>query len=325
MIVLFFDDFKDSQNVNYLLLRNSILKDKISHAYLVDANHNEHAFDFVLSFIKMILCNDHYSNNRYEKCKKCNLCDRIQNGNYPEIKVIEPASNVIKKEQLLELQSEFSMSSIEGKYRIYIIKDCDKMNQHASNSLLKFLEEPHEGIIAILLTNHFSTMLSTIVSRCQIIHLTHSIVLENKSSLENFIVTVSDSDDAYHEMFDKYSESNLLSNVFDFIGYFEDNGLDILLFMKKMWYNKFQTRDDSLLAFQIMIYFYYDVLKYKLGYSSFLFCDDIVFIEKISNMNSVDGIVKKLEIIQYGYDMILCNLNVNLLLDDVMIRLGEVK
>ena len=74
VIVLFFDDFKDSQNVNYLLLKNSILKDKISHAYLINANHNEYVFDFVLSFIKMLLCNDHYSHNKYEKCKKCHLC-----------------------------------------------------------------------------------------------------------------------------------------------------------------------------------------------------------------------------------------------------------
>ena len=41
--------------------------------------------------------------------------------------------------------------------------------------------------------------------------------------------------------------------------------------------------------------------------------------------NSIDSILHKIEIVCYGYEMLCCNLNVNLLMDDIVIRLGDVK
>ena len=227
------DDFKESQFIAYSLLTNVIKNNKLSHAYLIDANNYEGSFDFVLAFIKSILCHNHHTNNT--SCGDCNLCQRIQNHNYPEIKIIESESSIIKKEQLLELQSEFSRSSIEGNYRIYIIKDCDKMNKQASNCLLKFLEEPVPGIIAILITNHFSRLLSTIVSRCQIIRLNHIVSLECNSTLENFAIISCDSKEDIAAFLEDETKKNLIETVLAFINYFEENGLDILIYMKKLW------------------------------------------------------------------------------------------
>ncbi len=314
----------DSQNVSYCLLRNSLLKGRVSHAYLIDSNNYENAFDFVLSFVKMLFCNNHFSFYSEERCRGCNLCKRIDDGNYSELRIIEADSFIIKKEQLIELQGDFSKSSIEGNYRVYIIKDCDKMNKQASNSLLKFLEEPVDGIIAILLTNHFSRVMSTIVSRCQVIHLNKVFSFDNCSSLKNLATICCDSNDDVDKFLLNDNNNIILCCVIDFINYFEDNGLDILLVMKKMWYNIIQSRDDCLFAFQIMVYFYYDVLKHLLGKNDYLFCSNIDDIVHVANCNSLDMVIEKLNIIQYGYKMILCNLNINLLLDDVIIKLGDV-
>ena len=322
--ILFFDDFSDNQNVSYSLLKKSLLHNRLSHAYLFDCNNWEYAYDYVLAFIKMILCEKNYSSYSDDRCFGCHLCDRIQDGNYSEVKVIEAESNIIKKEQLLELQDEFSRTNIEGKYRIYIIRDCDKMNKHAANSLLKFLEEPVDGIIAILMTNHFSKVLSTIISRCQVIHLHRVLELKNISSFNNLAYVCCDNVSDISVFLDDTFKNEIMDSVIDFVNYFEDNGLDILLFMKKMWYNKVQSREDSIFAFQIMVYFYYDILKFKLGCGEIIFCSHMDLIKKISSLNSVDVLVKKIDIIQYGYDMILSNLNTNLLLDDVIIRLGEI-
>lgn len=316
------DDFKESQFVAYSLLTNAIKKDRLSHAYLIDANYYDEAFDFVLAFIKSILCLHHHTN--YDSCVDCNLCKRIQNRNYSELKIIETDSSVIKKEQLLELQSEFSRSSIEGNYRIYVIKDCDKMNKQAANSLLKFLEEPVPGVIAILLTNHFNKLLSTIVSRCQIIRLNNIVSLKNNSALENLALVVCDNKEAVSLLMKDDSKKNLIDSVLSFLDYFEENGLDILVYMKNMWYNNISTREDNGLAFLLMIYFYYDVLNYKVGNNNYFFCDKIDFIKKVSNMNSINLILHKISVIHYGYEMVFCNLNLNLLLDDIVIRLGDV-
>ena len=45
------------------------------------------------------------------------------------------------------------------------------MRVEAANSILKFLEEPNDDIIAFLITNSFDNVMTTIVSRCQIIKL----------------------------------------------------------------------------------------------------------------------------------------------------------
>ena len=93
------DDFKDSQFVAYSLFNNAINSDKLSHAYLIDTNYFDGAFDFVLAFVKSILCKFHYTN--FNSCLDCNICQRIQNNNYPELKIIETDSLVIKKEPVI--------------------------------------------------------------------------------------------------------------------------------------------------------------------------------------------------------------------------------
>lgn len=315
------DEFKKSQEVAYSLLNNSIQNGKLSHAYLFDANNDEEAFAFILSFVQTIICPNHYTN--FDCCNGCNICHRIQNNNYPEVKIIESDTLVIKKEQLLELQTEFSRSSIEGNYRVYIIKDCDKMNKQASNCLLKFLEEPVQGIIAILITNHFSRILSTIVSRCQIIHLTNILKLKGKTSLENFAILSCDSKTTIVNFMNDESKKNLINCVLSFLDYLEDNGLDTLIYMKKMWYNKVQNREDALSSFLLMIYFYYDTLKCKLGIEDYFFLDQIDLINKCAQMNSLENLIRKIEVVVYGYEMVRCNLNINLLMDDIVIRLGD--
>ena len=44
---------------------------------------------------------------------------------------------------------------------------------------------------------------------------------------------------------------------------------------------------------------------------------------KCANMNSIDSILHKINVMCYGYEMVIYNLNLNLLIDDIVIRLGE--
>ena len=320
-MIVVFDNFKDTQFVAYSLLINSIKNNRISHAYLIDGNNNEHAFDFVMSLVKVILCKYHYTD--FENCGSCNLCSRIDSGNYPEIKVISSDSLVIKKEQLLELQNDFSKISIEGDYRIYIIKDCDKMNKQASNSLLKFLEEPDEGIIAILLTNNVNKVLKTIISRCQLITLAKDKHFNGNNTLENFAYSFCASQEEINTFLLDSSKKNIIDSVINFILYYEDNGLDVIIYLKKMWYNIFLTREDNIMAVFLMVVFYFDVFKYKNGLIDYFFCDYMDEIKNISNKNSLDTILKKIEKCIDTKESLEYNLNTNLAIDNLVIGLGE--
>jgi DNA polymerase III subunit delta' len=65
------------------------------------------------------------------------------------------------------IQHKIETTQKEGKYRICLIEDSDKLNMQACNAFLKTLEEPLPNTVFILLTTKFTALLPTIVSRCQ--------------------------------------------------------------------------------------------------------------------------------------------------------------
>jgi len=152
--------------VNYIdkLIDNS----KISHTYLIEVGNYDSDYSFVMDFVKMILCNLHYNEIKSSDNSIINLID---SDNYPDIKVIEPDGNFIKKSQLLDLQKDFNNKSLYDNKRIYIIKNAEKLNLSSANTILKFLEEPENDIIALLLTDNRYHVIETIISRCQILTL----------------------------------------------------------------------------------------------------------------------------------------------------------
>jgi len=81
---------------------------------------------------------------------------------------ITAEQTIIKKDQVLALQEEFSKTSLTKGYRVFVIEDIDQLNPSSSNSLLKFLEEPSsQTSIGILCTDKPQAILETITSRAQ--------------------------------------------------------------------------------------------------------------------------------------------------------------
>lgn len=148
-----------------------IYNHKISHAYLFEVDNYEDDLIYIYDFIKMILCDSSYKNI---KSSNNSIIHLIDHNSFPDIVVIEPDGQWIKKNQLLDLQNEFSNKSLMGNKRFYIIKNAEKLNASSANTILKFLEEPEEDIIAILLSNNRYQIIETILSRCQILSLKES-------------------------------------------------------------------------------------------------------------------------------------------------------
>jgi DNA polymerase III subunit delta' len=78
-------------------------------------------------------------------------------------------ANFIKINSVRDIKREAAMSRIEDGNKIFIMFNADMMNNEASNSLLKTLEEPLPGTILLLTTSAKDQLLPTIVSRCQLI------------------------------------------------------------------------------------------------------------------------------------------------------------
>ena len=104
-----------------------------------------------------------------DACGECLACRKAENGTHPDVKAIRPMSKsrlirVIDIEPIIELAS---YRPFEGKRRIVIIEDVERMNIAAQNHFLKTLEEPPSDTTFVLVTEHPRRLLPTLRSRCQ--------------------------------------------------------------------------------------------------------------------------------------------------------------
>ncbi|WP_031406357.1 DNA polymerase III subunit delta' [Geobacillus vulcani] len=148
------------------MLQSALEKGRISHAYLFEGQRGTGKKAASLLLAKRLFC---LSPIGVSPCLECRNCRRIDSGNHPDVRVIGPDGGSIKKEQIEWLQQEFSKTAVESDKKMYIVEYADQMTTSAANSLLKFLEEPHPGTVAVLLTEQYHRLLETIVSRCQVL------------------------------------------------------------------------------------------------------------------------------------------------------------
>ncbi|MEG0025638.1 MAG: hypothetical protein RR847_02670 [Bacilli bacterium] len=311
------DDYKKSQPLAWKILTKQIKSQKYSHAYLFESNGCSDVDNLVLSFVKSLLCPNNYFNN--EKCGECFQCQNIQNNNFPEIKIIEAEGLWIKKKQLTELQQQFQTKSINSKKQIYIIQEASKLNNVAANSLLKFIEEPAENIMAFLITSNRYLILPTIISRCQIISLIKNINNEQTmiEKIANYLYN--NNQDIQKFITDEKSILNI-SSILEFIQMIELQKSDSLLYTSKYWTSCFKSKEDLIIAFEIMLLYYKDVLNFQSNKINLIF--DVNNIEQIARLNTVQKTCYKIEKIIDLKNYIKINANVNLLIDKLIIELG---
>ena len=313
------DDFSLEQQIVYKTLINSVKNNKTSHAYLLETNGYSKSLDLAKAFAKYLLCPNNYSNNK--NCGNCHQCKNIDKNEFIELKIIEPDGQWIKKSQLEELQEIFSKKSIIGNKKVYIINKADKLNVSSSNSLLKFLEEPEDGIIAILVAENINQLLPTIVSRVQVLSLKSKKSLTGLSTLEKIGHFLKDNNYDIIEYTSNEENKNKFEKVINFIEYYEKNHASTLIYINKLWNDNFKEKEEIYDAFSIMLLFYKDVLNIKLGKNIEIFNDYVNDITEIKEKNNLDEITHKINVIMDLREKIKFNINSNMLMDKLIIEL----
>lgn len=120
------DELSDVKKKYIDYINNIIINKKNSHSYLVEVDNYDDDMKYIFLFIKMILCNMSFDKITHTDNKIIKLVDE---GNYPDITIISSDSSVIKKSALIELQKEFNNKSLLDNYKIYIIKEAEKLNE----------------------------------------------------------------------------------------------------------------------------------------------------------------------------------------------------
>jgi DNA polymerase III subunit delta' len=138
---------------------------------------------FALEIAKAFLCQNPQD---FQACDNCSSCKRSEVFSFATSDKRDDYDRVFLSEQLdigqvisfkrtigvgaiRELEREANFRPYEGTARFFIIDDADKMNDSASNALLKTLEEPSPTTYIFLITSRPLSMLQTIRSRCQTI------------------------------------------------------------------------------------------------------------------------------------------------------------
>ncbi|MBI4733784.1 MAG: DNA polymerase III subunit delta' [Rubrobacteridae bacterium] len=102
-------------------------------------------------------------------CGRCISCSKIIRELHPDVILVEPEGNFVLKEQVDDILRAVARKNYEGRVKVIIIDDADKMTTEAANSLLKTLEEPPLNVVFILISSNPDSVLPTVLSRCRIV------------------------------------------------------------------------------------------------------------------------------------------------------------
>ncbi len=157
-----FDDLV-GQETTAQILKNAILTDRVSHAFLFTGSRGVGKTTAARMLTKAINCLDPRG---ADPCEKCEHCVDITNNASPDVFEIDAASNR-GIDNIRELRENIKYAPANCRYKVYIIDEAHMLTLESFNALLKTLEEPPDHVKFILATTDPHKIPQTIISRCQ--------------------------------------------------------------------------------------------------------------------------------------------------------------
>lgn len=145
-------------------LQQQIERKRVPQALLFVGSRQDKLIQLINRLMITILCQ-----STPAPCAQCAACQRVLHQTHPDIYYLQPmeSSHVIKIEQIRDLQQAVFQTPQRGEHSFVVIDPAEKLNQASANALLKLLEEPPAHAVFILIAENISTLLPTILSRCQ--------------------------------------------------------------------------------------------------------------------------------------------------------------
>lgn len=296
----------------------TIKKNRLSHLYLISGPKGS-GKEQLVDHVSYMILNENKPENNHMKIQ-------IKQRTMSNMMVIEPEGLTLKKEQILNLQTEFSKTALVKGPRIYVITHVERMNKSAANSLLKFMEDPiSKEVYGFLLTDNIDNMISTIISRSQVIHLTEINedalktelmqlgILENAATLAPYLTK--DIDQAV-----ELSKDPNFIGMLDFIEQIAKNwgnrNISYPIFFSKHAGIVLQDREIFKNFLELLLLYYVDLIHYRAN-QPIIYAYLKEFIQIQSDQMKVNEINELIEAIQQTIKKQTYYINTELALDEL--------
>ncbi|MBD7986036.1 DNA polymerase III subunit delta' [Sporosarcina sp. Sa2YVA2] len=311
-------------------LEATFLNNRIGHAYLFDGETGTGKGEAAIHFAKLLLCERPIN---AVPCETCHACRRIDSRNHPNVTLIEPDGQDIKKEQMSSLILQMTKKGYEPGRKIYMIARADRMNAAAANTLLKFLEEPEGEVTAILMTDSYHSILPTIQSRCQRISFIPprredmiTKLIENgiTASMAATVTMMTADSDKQMELAENDQFALTRKTVLKLIEASDRNVNEALVFIQSDWSPVMKEKEDLERGLDLLLYAYRDIVAMKAGLQADLtFPDQQQNFRALSMKMTYNRLSDNMEAILQAKKKVYANMNRTLLMEQLVLNLQE--
>ena len=144
-------------------LTGAIREGRLHHAFLFCGPRGTGKTSTARILAKMVNCE---SGPTAEPCGACSQCLAVREGTHLDVVEIDAASHG-GVEDARELREKAPTAPVQGREKVYIIDEAQRLSREAFDALLKVFEEPPPGVRFVLATTEPHKMPATIVGRCQ--------------------------------------------------------------------------------------------------------------------------------------------------------------
>jgi DNA polymerase-3 subunit delta' len=163
------------------VLRRLLIQKRVPNALLFAGADGVGKRQFALRLAKAFVCQNPKDAEACDACANCRRADnytlpkaddrdafkKVIFSEHPDIGTVTPYNKNILVDAIRDLETEANFRPFEVTARFFIVDEADKMNDAASNALLKTLEEPPATSHIFLVSSRPDALLPTIRSRCQ--------------------------------------------------------------------------------------------------------------------------------------------------------------
>ena len=155
-----FDELVGQNHIKEIL-KNSVINNKIAHAYMFTGPRGTGKTSSAKIFARTLNC---LNSSNGLPCGECENC--INFNTSPDVIEMDAASNN-SVDDIREIVENIGIAPTNSRYKIYIIDEVHMLSNQAWNAFLKTLEEPPTNVIFILATTDIQKVPVTVLSRCQ--------------------------------------------------------------------------------------------------------------------------------------------------------------